>query len=95
MNLFSIFYQSTEQILAGTWWGPRRRSPPWAGGCGDVEGKIMLSGKKTYLMAVLLGVASFALAMGWLDRDQFELIAGFLGSLGLAALRAGVNKAGS
>jgi len=55
----------------------------------------MLSGKKTYLVATLLGLASFALAMGWLDRDQFELIAGLLGSLGLAALRDGVNKAGS
>lgn len=54
----------------------------------------MLSGKKTYLAAAGLALASFALAMGWLEREQYELIVGLLGSLGLAALRAGVTKSG-
>ncbi len=51
-----------------------------------------LDGKKTYITAAVLGLASFALAMGWLDREQYEIIAGLLGSLGLAALRSGVTK---
>jgi hypothetical protein len=51
-----------------------------------------LDGKKTYITAAVLALASFALAMGWLDREQYEIIAGLLGSLGLAALRSGVTK---
>jgi hypothetical protein len=53
----------------------------------------MLEGKKTYLTALVLGLAAFARALGWLDQQQYEILLGLLGSLGLAALRAGVNKA--
>jgi hypothetical protein len=53
----------------------------------------MLEGKKTYITAVVLGLASFALAMGWLNKEQYQVIVGLLGSLGLAALRSGVDKA--
>ena len=53
---------------------------------------MALAGKKTYLTAAALALASFALALGWLDREQYDLILGVLGSLGLAALRAGVAK---
>jgi hypothetical protein len=51
-----------------------------------------MAGKKTYITAAALGLASFALAMGWLDRQQYDIVLGLLGSLGLAALRAGVAK---
>jgi hypothetical protein len=51
-----------------------------------------MAGKKTYLAAAALGLASFALGMGWLDREQYEIVLGLLGSLGLAALRAGLAK---
>lgn len=54
-----------------------------------------LNGKKTYIMAAVLALASFATAMGWLTKDQYEVIAGLLGSMGLAALRAGVSKCDS
>ena len=52
----------------------------------------MLAGKKTYLTAALLGLAAFSRAMGWMGQEQYELILGLLGSLGLAALRAGLGK---
>jgi hypothetical protein len=54
---------------------------------------MMLEGKKTYITAVVLGLSSFALAMGWLTKEQYQIIVGLLGSLGLAALRSGVDKA--
>ena len=54
---------------------------------------MMLDGKKTYLTAAVLGLASFSLAMGWIDKEQYQVIVGLLGSLGLAALRSGVDKA--
>jgi hypothetical protein len=50
----------------------------------------MLAGKKTYITAAILGLAGVARGLGWLDTQQYELLLGLLGSLGLAALRAGV-----
>ncbi len=52
----------------------------------------MLEGKKTYITAVILGLSALARGMGWLDQQQYELLLGLLGSLGLATLRAGVSK---
>ncbi|HLD47192.1 MAG TPA: hypothetical protein VJA64_05160 [Desulfobaccales bacterium] len=53
---------------------------------------MTLDGKKTYITALAAALASFAMAMGWLSQGQYEVILGLLGSLGLAALRAGVTK---
>jgi hypothetical protein len=53
---------------------------------------MTLAGKKTYITAVVAALASFALAMGWLSQEQYQVILGLLGSLGLAALRSGVAK---
>jgi hypothetical protein len=53
---------------------------------------MTLDGRKTYITAAVVALASFALAMGWLSQKQYEVIMGLLGSLGLAALRAGVTK---
>ena len=53
---------------------------------------MILDGKKTYITAVVAALASFALAMGWLSQEQYQVVLGLLGSLGLAALRAGVAK---
>ena len=52
----------------------------------------MLEGKKTYLSALVLALATFIRALGWVSQEQYELILGLAGSLGLAALRAGVDK---
>jgi hypothetical protein len=54
----------------------------------------MLAGRKTYISAGILLFATFARWVGWLDQNQLEIIMGLTGSLGLAALRAGIAKAG-
>jgi len=51
-----------------------------------------LDGKKTYITAAVVALASFAMAMGWLSKEQYQVILGLLGSLGLAALRSGVAR---
>jgi hypothetical protein len=53
---------------------------------------MTLAGKKTYITAAVLALASFAVAMGWLTNDQYQILIGLLGSFGLAALRSGVAK---
>jgi hypothetical protein len=52
----------------------------------------MLAGKKTYIMAVLGALVSFAHLMGWIDRGIFEALMGILGFGAAAALRAGIEK---
>lgn len=52
----------------------------------------MLEGKKTYISAAILGLAALVRALGWVSQEQYQLILGLAGSLGLAALRAGVDK---
>jgi hypothetical protein len=52
----------------------------------------MLEGKKTYISAAVLGLAALVRALGWVSEEQYQLIMGLAGSLGLAALRAGVDK---
>jgi hypothetical protein len=51
-----------------------------------------LEGKKTYITAAVAALASFAVAMGWLSQEQYQVVLGLLGSLGLAALRSGVAR---
>jgi hypothetical protein len=52
----------------------------------------MMEGKKTYFTALLLGLATFARAVGYLEQSQYEIILGLMGSMGLAALRSAVSK---
>ena len=54
--------------------------------------KNKLVGKKTYLVAFALALATFAQAVGWIDQNVYEAVIGFMGALGLGALRAGVSK---
>jgi hypothetical protein len=54
----------------------------------------MLNGKKTYIMAAVMALGAFARGMGWLEQSQFELLLSVAGSMGLAALRSGVTRAG-
>jgi hypothetical protein len=53
---------------------------------------MTLEGKKTYITAAAAALASFAMAMGWLSKEQYQVVLGLLASLGLAALRSGVAK---
>jgi hypothetical protein len=52
----------------------------------------MLNGKKTYIIAAIMAVGAFARGMGWLQQEQFEILLSLGGSMGLAALRAGVSR---
>jgi hypothetical protein len=52
----------------------------------------MLAGKKTYITAAVLALATFARSVGWLEQTQYDLVLGLTGAMGLAALRAGVAK---
>ena len=49
-----------------------------------------MTGWKTYAVAGLMGVATVAQAMGWIDQQTFVTIMGLLNGTGFAALRAGV-----
>ena len=51
-----------------------------------------LQGKKTYIVAFVLAVLNFAVAVNWITVDQLNQINAILVGLGLVALRAGVNK---
>lgn len=51
--------------------------------------KNWLSGKKTYIVAAVMALASFAVGMDWLTQTQYQVIIGLLGSLGLSTLRSG------
>ena len=52
----------------------------------------MLEGKKTYISAAILGLATLVRALGWVSQEQYEIILGLASAPGLAALRAGVDK---
>ena len=52
----------------------------------------MLNGKKTYIIAAIMAVGAFARGLGWLQQEQFEILLSLGGSMGLAALRAGVSR---
>lgn len=49
-----------------------------------------LKGKKSYLIAAILAILNFAVAMGWISPENLTAINTVLGALGLAALRAAV-----
>ena len=51
-----------------------------------------LSGHRTYIIAVLIGAASAAHFLGWIDGQAYTAILGLLGAGGLSALRAGIEK---
>ena len=54
----------------------------------------MLEGKKTYLVALGVAIATAAHQLGWIDTALYQTILGLLGAGGIAALRSGVNKGG-
>jgi len=47
-----------------------------------------LTGYKTYIVAVLLGVLAAGKYLGWVDNGTFEALLALLTGSGLAALRA-------
>lgn len=55
-----------------------------------------LTGKKTYIVAILAAIFNVGVTLGWwaADNQIVILINTILGSFGLAFLRAGVTKSG-
>ena len=51
-----------------------------------------LKGKKTYLIAILIGIASTFHYLGYIDTQAYTAILGLLGAGGFASLRAGISK---
>lgn len=51
-----------------------------------------LQGKKTYITAFVLAALNLAVAFGWISPAHLAQINTVLAALGLAALRAGVEK---
>ena len=51
----------------------------------------VLKGKRTYIIAALVGVATAVHHLGFIDTALYQAILGFLGAGGLATLRAGVS----
>ncbi len=57
-----------------------------------MEENTMLSGYKTYIIAVLIGIATVVHQIGYIDALTYQTILGILGAGGLAALRIGISK---
>ena len=51
----------------------------------------LLKGRKTYIVACLFALATFAYSVGYIDENTYRMIEGILLPAGLAALRAGVK----
>ena len=52
----------------------------------------LLAGKKTYIMAAILGIDAAGVALGWWDEGKFRQIAE--GILTLLAFRSGISASG-
>ena len=56
------------------------------------EIRIMLSGYKSYIVAVLAAIVTFLHAMGYIDDVTFQTFMGLLGAGAVATIRAGINN---
>jgi|TARA_Y100000310_G_scaffold345664_1_gene467913 uncharacterized membrane protein YkgB len=52
----------------------------------------MLAGKKTYIVAALVGLVVVAVQLGFISADMGNTALGLLGATGLATLRMGVSN---
>ena len=52
----------------------------------------MLTGYKTYIVAVLMVVLSILKSQGLIDTETFIMVLGVLNGAGFATLRSGVKK---
>ena len=51
-----------------------------------------LTGYKTHIQAVLIGIASAAHYMGWIDMQAYLLILGLLGAGALSSLHSAATR---
>jgi hypothetical protein len=50
-----------------------------------------IKGKKTYIVAIVMGAVALGKVFGWIDQPLYEAAMGLLAALGFGALRAGVE----
>lgn len=51
-----------------------------------------LQGKKTYIVALLVGALAAGKSLGYVDDETYKMLLGLLNSLGLATLAAKMNR---
>lgn len=49
-------------------------------------------GKKTFIVAVIVAVATFAKIIEWISVAQYEAILGFLVAIGVYTVRSAIRK---
>lgn len=54
----------------------------------------LLRGKKTYLVAICIGVLATVNALGYIDDETYKTLLGMLNGLGLFTLGAKMNRVG-
>jgi len=52
----------------------------------------MLEGYRTYIMAAAMTLTTLAYAFGYINKEQWEIIMGFLVGTGAATLRLGMTQ---
>jgi len=51
-----------------------------------------LSGYRSYIVAVLVAIATAAYQLNYIDLSTYQTVLGWLGAAGLATLRAGIGS---
>jgi|ETNmetMinimDraft_26_1059896.scaffolds.fasta_scaffold00917_12 hypothetical protein len=51
----------------------------------------LLKGKKTYIVAIAVGLVTVALQLRFIDMEMAQMLYGLLGATGIATLRAGIK----
>lgn len=52
----------------------------------------LLSGNKTYIVAAVVAIATFAKMVGWITAEEFISLTGFLAAIGLYTVRQAIKK---
>ena len=50
-----------------------------------------LNGKKTYIVAGVMAFAAFAYSVGWITKEQLEMVEAFLVAAGLTTIRQAIG----
>lgn len=51
-----------------------------------------LKGKKTYIIAVVIGILTMLHSLGWIETTAYITLMGLLGGGGMATMRSGINN---
>jgi len=54
----------------------------------------ILNGKKTYIVAVLVGIVAIAQFLGYISAETATVLYGLLGATGIATTRSAITKNG-